>query len=163
MFVITNIYNSVQQRNNNKNNGCLPCAKYCSRCFKYFVICKFHRRSETRHYFPFLKKVFQMRKLRFKRFDKICTVTQLVQKRIRLWIHCYLILILILFQLNTVSEKNGRFTIYWMSLCLALLWMLRFSVLLILHNTLMMLQWLYSHFAVNKTKDWQISYLTQVI
>lgn len=137
MFVIMNIYNSMQQsKSNNNNNGYLLCAKHCSTCSKYFIICKFHRRSEARHYFSFLKKFSRWASWGSEGFGKTCTVTPLAQKSIRLSIQCYLMLILILFQITTISKKNGKFIIYWVSLCLTLFWMLQASVSLNLHDSI---------------------------
>ena len=106
---------------------------------------------KARYYFSF-KRSFQISELGSEDFSKTCTITQLVHRIIGLQIQHYLILMSILFQINTVSKENGKFAIYWTSLCLALLWILHFNVSISPHNNIMLLQWLSTHFVVKENE-----------
>lgn len=78
------------------------------------------------YYFSFLKNNFQTNRLRLQRFQSMHECTASAEKS---WVWDAALLDFNVHSLsNKCSKKNGKFIIYWTFLCLALFWMLHFSI-----------------------------------
>lgn len=114
----------------------------------------------ARYYFSPLKNNFQTNWLRLQRFQNMHECTVNAEKS---WVRDATLLDFNFHSLsNKCSKKNGKFTIYWTSLCLALFWMLYFSI-----SNLTTISWCYNDYKptlrLNKGKIETLRNLTQVI
>ena len=114
---------------------------------------------KARYYFSFMKKLSKRASWGSEVFSKTCTTAQLKQRRVRLGMQHYLILMLLFFQIITVPKKNGKFAIYWTSPCLELFWTLHISISRNPHQCVMVLQLLQTRLAVKQMEDRKIKSL----